>query len=293
MTPVLLLNPGTHAAWEVSGTIEDVAAVAASGDRLGYEYMTCSEHVAIPLDRDGGFGPGQRPGGRYWDPLSTFGYLAARTTRIRFSTLVLVLSYHHPLDVVKRYGTLDHLSGGRLNLGVGVGYLKPEFDLLGCEFQNRNDRCDDAIRAIRASFGRMEPQYEGEFYSFSGLVVDPCGVQLDLPIWIGGRTRRSLRRAIELGDVWCPFFISTEEVHSFIEDARETQAWQGRQRPLDVAVTATLDPIGDPGGTASAVGDLLDAGATMLTLRFWHTSLNHYLEQMEAMVTLTSDRGLG
>src|SRR5207248_1012900 len=107
------------------GTIDDVRRIAEAADRLGYDYLTCSEHVAIPSDAM------DLPGPRYWDPLATFGYLAAFTSRIRFTTSVLVLSYHHPLDIAKRYGGLDRISGGRLNLGVGAGYLEPEFRVLG------------------------------------------------------------------------------------------------------------------------------------------------------------------
>ena len=165
LTPVLSLSPGKHAAWEMDGTIDDVARIAEAADGLGYDYMTCSEHVAIPVDHEGGFGGGQRPGARYWDPLPTFAYLAARTRRIRFTTLVLVLSYHHPLDVAKRYGSLDRICHGRLNLGVGVGYLKPEFELLGIPFEDRNARSDDALQAIRASFGRSIPEYEGPYFT--------------------------------------------------------------------------------------------------------------------------------
>ncbi len=292
LTPVLSLSPGKHAAWEVDSTIEDVATIAEAADDLGYEYLTCSEHVAIPVDRESGFGPGQFPGGCYWDPLATFGFLAARTRNIRFTTLVLVLSYHHPLDVAKRYGTLDRLSGGRLNLGVGIGYLKPEFELLGADFEGRNGRGDDAIRAIRAAFGKPVPHYDGPIFKFSDMVIDPCGVQRHLPIWIGGRTRRSLQRALELGDVWCPFSLSPDELRHLILEAARTSLWSRRETPLDVAASTTVDPLGAPDETAATVAELGAAGATMLTLRFRHDSLSHYIEQLPAMVTLMSEREL-
>ena len=127
-TPVVTMDPKAHAPWEETASIEDVARIAEAADRLGYHHLTCSEHVALPAAELA------RRGSRYWDPLATFGYLAARTTRIRFTTLVLVLGYHHPLDIAKRYGTLDKVSNGRLILGVGVGTLREEFDLLGAPF---------------------------------------------------------------------------------------------------------------------------------------------------------------
>jgi len=182
---LVLLEPGRH--HEISLL---AVRVAVEAERLGYHHLTCSEHVALPA------AVAETRGATYWDPLPTFGYIAARTTTIRLATHVLVLGYHHPLAIAKRYGTLDRASGGRLVLGVGVGSLREEFDLLGAEFEGRGDRADDAVRALRASLSEYEPAYRGEHYAYDGFVVDPCAVQPRVPIWIGGRTARSLRRAI-------------------------------------------------------------------------------------------------
>ena len=171
MTPVVSLVPGAHARWELDGTIDDVRRVAEAADRLGFEYLTCSEHMAVP------FGGMDLPGPRYWDPYSTLGYLAACTSWIRLTTSVLVLGYHHPLEIIKRGGTLDRMCNGRLILGVGAGYLEREFELLGAPFEDRGERADDAIRAVRASFARRTPAYAGPYYQFDDIVVDPCGVQ--------------------------------------------------------------------------------------------------------------------
>ena len=133
--------PRAHARWEETGTLADVVDIAREAERLGYHHLTCSEHVAIPVD------VAETRGGRYWDPLATFGYLAARTETIRLATHVLVLGYHHPLEIAKRYGTLDRVCDGRLVLGVGVGSLEEEFALLGAPFADRGARADDAMRA--------------------------------------------------------------------------------------------------------------------------------------------------
>ena len=90
-------------------------------------------------------------GGRYYDPLATFGALGAHTATIRFAAHVLVLGYHHPLEIAKRYGTLDVVTGGRVIVGVGVGSLQEEFELLGAPFDDRGARADDAMRALRAA----------------------------------------------------------------------------------------------------------------------------------------------
>src|SRR4029078_8113599 len=105
------------------------------------------------------------------------GYVAARTSRILYWNMTLLLGYHHPLAIVKRYGTLDHVSGGRVILGVGVGPLREEFDLLGAPFDDRGDRADDALRALRAGLSSNEPVYAGKYFSFRGLSVDPRAVQ--------------------------------------------------------------------------------------------------------------------
>ena len=169
-TPVVTNVAGSALEWEKDATIEDIGRVAETADRLGYHHMTCSEHIGLPSTETA------RRGARYWDPLATFGYASARTKQIRFATMTLVLGYHHPLAIVKRYGTLDHVSGGRVILGVGVGSLKEEFDLLGAPFDDRGARGDDALRALRAALPSNEPAYDGEFYSFSGLTVDPCAL---------------------------------------------------------------------------------------------------------------------
>jgi alkanesulfonate monooxygenase SsuD/methylene tetrahydromethanopterin reductase-like flavin-dependent oxidoreductase (luciferase family) len=121
VTPVLTLLPRAHAHWEETGTFDDVVQIVQGVERLGYHHCTCSEHVAVPVD------VAEVRGARYWDPLATFGALAPQTTTIRFAAHVVVLGYHHPLAIAKRYGTLDQVTNGRLILGVGVGSLAELF----------------------------------------------------------------------------------------------------------------------------------------------------------------------
>ena len=130
ITPIVILLPRSHNEWEIDGTVDDLVAIATAADRLGYHHLTASEHIAVPVDVEA------RRGKRYWDLLSTLSFLAASTRSIRLATNMVVLPYHHPLEVVKRYGTLDRLSAGRLILGVGVGSLREEFELLGKDFED-------------------------------------------------------------------------------------------------------------------------------------------------------------
>jgi probable F420-dependent oxidoreductase len=279
LTPVLTMLPDSHASWEVDATIDDVAQIAVAADRLGYSHVNCSEHVVIPTE------VAAQRGSRYWDPLATFGYLAAVTTRVRFATNVLVLGYHHPLEIAKRYGTLDQVTNGRLILGVGVGSLREEFDLLGAPFDDRGARADDALRALRVSLSTPRPRYDGSYYSYGDVVLDPCARQDRVPFWIGGRTARSLRRAVELGDGWAPFGLSVRDLGALINTARATAAWAARPRPLEIVLqnNRPVDPGADPEGTRQTVGRLVAAGATALQLKLIHHSVTHYMEQMEAM----------
>lgn len=284
VTPVVTRLPGAHAAWEEHAEITEVERVAVEAERLGYHHLTCSEHVAVP-----------RPvakvrGATYWDPLATFGYLAAHTTTIRLATFVLVLGYHHPLAVAKRYGTLDRVCGGRLILGVGVGSLEEEFALLGAPFPDRGERGDDAIRALRAALAQPEPAYAGSHYEFSGFVVDPHAVQQHLPIWIGGRTARSLRRAVELADGWAPFGLGTGNLANLLDRARASDTWARRETPLELVLQneRPLDPGGEPERVAERLATFTELGATILSVRFVHHSVDHYVEQLNAMADLAS-----
>jgi probable F420-dependent oxidoreductase len=274
-TPVVTMLPQTSGGWEKTASVDDLAQIAEGADQLGYHHLTCSEHIALPAAER------NRRGTRYWDPLATLGYLAARTQRIRLATHVLVLAYHHPLEIAKRYGTLDKVSNGRLILGVGVGSLKEEFDLIGARFDDRGPRGDDALRALRASLSVPEPAYHGEFYAFGDMVVDPCAVQDHVPIWIGGRTLRSLRRAATLADGWAPFNVSLQQVRD----------WLGRfelQPGFEVVLppAAPMDPINDPERTRDVLADTAAHGATIISAMFTHTSLQHYLENLQALAEL-------
>jgi probable F420-dependent oxidoreductase len=278
-TPVLT-RTREGPAWHANATIDDVAHVVSEADRLGYDFCTCSEHVGIPESEIG------RRGAAYWDPLATFSYFAARTSSIRFVTWVLVLAYHHPLELAKRYGQLDRMSNGRLVLGVGVGTLREEFDALGVPFDGRGERADDAIRAIRAVWGRRMPEYHGPSYDFGGLVVEPHAQRTDVPIWIGGRTRRSLRRAIELADGWTPFALSLSEVGEMLAWARKLPAWSQRAEQIDVMLSVGCDPLGDPDRTRNALDRARAAGATHVAAGIDGDSPAHYVEQLEALMQL-------
>lgn len=271
VTPVLTALPGAHAAWERDAAWDDVVHVVRAADQLGYEYVTCSEHVAVPTEA------AAVRGGRYWDPLATFGYLAAVTEQIHFATYVLVLGYHHPLEIAKRYGTLDAVAGGRLILGLGVGTLREEFELLGAPFADRGERADEALVALVSALGVARPSHHGRFYDYDDLVVEPHATRPDVPIWIGGRTRRSLRRAVEHGRGWAPFGLNAQQIRGFLADAELPDEFDVVLQP-----SIALDVVDAPDAAHAALSELRHAGATHVSLRFVHHSPAHYVEQLEA-----------
>jgi alkanesulfonate monooxygenase SsuD/methylene tetrahydromethanopterin reductase-like flavin-dependent oxidoreductase (luciferase family) len=150
-------------------------------------------------------------------------------------------------------------------------------------FEDRGARGDDALRALRAALPSNEPTYHGEFYSFGGLTVDPCALQTHVPIWIGGRTKRSLRRAVTLADGWCPYYVT-------IDTAAEWLKTFDLPPGFEVVMPADhpLDPIGEPDATTETLAKLVDGGTTTLSARFVHHSLEHYLEQLHALTELNT-----
>ena len=265
--------PGAVAPWEERAGIYDLATIAQAADRLGFAHLTCSEHVAVPTD------VAAQRGATYWDPLATFGYLAALTNRIRLATQVLVLGYHHPLEIAKRYGTLDQVSGGRLVLGLGVGTLQEEFELLDKPFAGRGARADDALRALRSSLGSEEPSYAGTHYAFQDMVVRPAARQARVPLWIGGSSLKSLQRGATLADGWVPFGLGLAGYRDLLDQVE-------RPEGFDVVLPAGhLDPIGNPDKVMSRLTATAEAGATILNVTIRAESTAHYVEQLESLAS--------
>ncbi|MEI5676228.1 MULTISPECIES: TIGR03619 family F420-dependent LLM class oxidoreductase [unclassified Nocardioides] len=270
-TPVVVQLPGHRSDWEERATVEDLARVAAAADALGLDHLTCSEHVAVPVET------AATRGATYWDPLATLSFLAARTTRIRLATSVLVLGYHHPLALAKRYGTLDRLSGGRVVLGVGVGSLEQEFALLDAVWDDRGRRADDTLRSLRAAWGRPE---------VDGLVIEPHATSTHVPVWVGGRTARSLRRAVELGDGWMPFGLSPDELGALLARVELPPGFEvvlGPGRPLD--------PLGNPDRARRRLIALRDVGATVASCAVRADSVDHCCDQLGALRDLADEIG--
>jgi probable F420-dependent oxidoreductase len=179
------------------GAIRDVAQAA---ERLGFDSVWVMDHVVIP----------DVPETRQfttlvYDPLITLGYLAARTERVQLGTTVLIVPYRHPLVQASMLATLDALAGGRLIVGVGVGWLREEFEALGVPFERRGALTDEYLEAIQTLWSQDRAAFAGPTVRFANVVVEPKPVQRPRPpLWVGGSTAPALRRAARIGDVWHP-----------------------------------------------------------------------------------------
>ncbi len=147
--------------------------------------------------------------------------------------------------------------------------------MLSASWEDRGVRADDALRALRASLSQPQPSYSGTHYSFEGMVVEPHAVQERVPIWVGGHSLRSLRRALELADGWMPFGLPVGALGDML-------AAVGLPGDFEVALAPgrPLDPLGDPGGTRGRLRALREAGATVVTAAVSAESCDHYCDQL-------------
>jgi len=249
--------PARAQAWERAIGGAQVLEAARAAERAGFDWVSCSDHVAVPVSRAAAMGA------TWFDAGSTLAFVAGGTTRIRLLSHVLVLPYRHPLVVAKQYGTLDHLSGGRVILGVGSGHLKPEFTVLGADFDRRGTVSDEYLAAIAAAWTEEVARFEGETLAFRDVIVAPRVAQRPRPpIWVGGNSRAALRRAARLADGWVPWELEPEACAAAVADARRLRAEAGGPEAFEVVA-----PLAVPAGVTAdalvaAVARWRAAGAT-------------------------------
>jgi probable F420-dependent oxidoreductase len=182
---------------------EAVRRFAQAVEQIGYDHIDMFDHVVMGIPIDG------RPPGPYnpampiLEALMTLSHLAAVTSRVTLGTEVLVLPQRQPTLVAKQVSTLDTLSGGRVRLGVGVGWQESEYEALGEDFPTRGARMDEAIRLLRAYWGDARVDVEGTHYHVTAMAMEPKPPQgRRLPIWVGGNSEVAYRRVGRLGDGW-------------------------------------------------------------------------------------------
>jgi len=274
--PAVQQIPGRARAWEAEVGGAQILEAARAAERAGFAYVSCSDHVAVPVSRAAAMG------GTWYDAGSTLAFVAGATTRIRLLSHVLVLPYRHPLVVAKQYGTLDHLSGGRLILGVGSGHLKPEFAVLGADYAHRGRVSDEFIEAIAAAWTNEVARFEGETLAFRDVMVSPRVVQRPRPpIWVGGNSRAALRRAARHGDGWIPWQTTPEQCASGAAEARRLRSEAGKPAAFEVVAPLAVPAEADADQLVAAARPWREAGATAFHVGLEATSFGEFLARVD------------
>lgn len=244
---------------------ENALAMAEGAEEAGFESIWTVEHVVVPAGYESQYPyarSGRMPGSDdvpIPDPLVWLSWAAAHTTTLKLGTGILILPQRSPVVTAKAVATLDRLSGGRMLLGVGAGWLREEFDCLGVPFEERGDRLDEGIVALRTLWEQDRPTHHGRFYDFTDAICSPKPVNGTVPIIIGGHTKRAARRAGALGDGFFPANAKPEDLAGLLEVMRKAAVDAGRD-PDAIEVTAggRTDP--------DAVRQLEDLGVSRMVV---------------------------
>lgn len=234
-----------------AGPMDEVARAA---ERFGFDGLSISEHPA----------PGARwlnaGGHQTLDPLVTLGYVAGATERLRLLTNLVVAPYRNPFVLAKAAATLDKLSGGRLMLGLGAGYLKGEFFALGVDMEERNALFDEVLDVLPMHWSGEPFSYEGRHFNARDIIARPRPVQNPIPIWLGGNSKLTRRRVAARAQGWMPMvggpelsttartpaLNSVAELAAAVNEVRELAADAGRSDPIDVAYSYVGEGISKP-----------------------------------------------
>ena len=286
-------------------TPDALRTLARRAEELGFDHLWVGDHLVRPVQitspypysASGAFGD-ERP---FCEALTMLSHLAGCTQNIKLGTFVLILPYREPIFTAKIISTLDYLSGGRVILGVGVGWMEEEFLALGFDtFRQRGAVTDEHIRIYKELWTQDDPQFQGRFSQFSGFKFSPKPVQKPHPpIWVGGHSAAAIKRAATLGDGWLPVGLrppaglEPEEMADLVDLLRDTSEAAGRPREVvDVVFSATVSFDSPSGGarrtltgSAEAIGaDIVlyqQVGVEHFVFSFQGDEVEQVLENME------------
>jgi len=287
---------------------EELVRFAQQAEALGFYCLTVADHVIVPRDISVPYPytiDGKYPGtGYHLETLTTMGFLAGATKRIRFATSVMIAPYRNPIVTAKMLASLDVLSNGRVIVGLGVGWMKEEFENLKAPpYEDRGKVTDEYIKAFRELWTSDNPSFDGKYCNFSNIVFLPKPVQKPaIPIWIGGHSKQALRRAGELGDGWHPIGgvptipLEPEDVKKDLETLSAYAVKAGRDpKTIRVALKGSLFDkekkiegrrrrfMGSAEEIASDIRDYRAAGVDTIIFDVRRPTISETLERMEWM----------
>ncbi|MCP3991768.1 MAG: LLM class F420-dependent oxidoreductase [Actinomycetia bacterium] len=228
--------------------------IARVAEAVGFESVWGGEHVVMPTTIESRYpytADGKVPATPETpipDPLIWLSYVAAVAPTLRLGTCILILPQRNPLVLAKELATLDHLSGGRVELGIGVGWLQEEFDALGVPWEGRGKRNDEYVEALRTIWSGSHVEFHGEFVDFEPLTSTPQPAQgRDIPILVGGDTEVAMRRAARLADGYFPGESDPDRLGELIATVR-TACEECDRDPESIEINAMFPHFADPAG---------------------------------------------
>ena len=225
---------------------EGAIGIAQAAEEAGVESLWTVEHTVVPAGYQSAYpysDTGRMPGpddSPIPDPLIWLAYVAAATSTIRLATGILILPQRSTITLAKEVATLDQLSGGRVELGIGVGWLEEEFDAIGVSFADRGRITDEHVEALRALWSQSPATFEGTWSSFKDVYSKPGPAQSTIPIHIGGHSKAAARRAGRLGDGFFPGRGSHDDLSALLDEMRKAAADAGRD-PSSIEITSGGD----------------------------------------------------
>ena len=266
---------------------EGAAAIATNADQFGLESIWSVEHAVIPDGYQSQYpysASGKIPGSQdadIPDPLIWLAYAAALTTEVKLATGILIVPQRNPVVLAKECATLDKLSNGRFELGIGVGWLEEEFNALGLPFADRGPRTDDYVAAMRALWTQDKASYDGPFASFENAIQRPQPVQDGgVPIVVGGHSKAAARRAGRLGDGFFPISATEDDLVGLLELMKATAADNGRDGDAISVTVGSWSPRRD---SIDKVKELEDLGIDRLIVAPPTGRLEELPEAMERL----------
>jgi probable F420-dependent oxidoreductase len=231
-------------------------------EALGFESVWGGEHVIRPIELASKYPytpDGKMPGENddsIPDPLIWLAYVAAAAPSVRLGTCILILPQRNPVVLAKELATLDHLSGGRVELGIGVGWLEEEFNALGVPWERRGARTDDYLGALKALWAGPGAEYHGEFVDFAPVTCNPRPVGGSIPIMVGGDSPAAIRRAARHGDGFFPGTTDPADLEKKIVEVRRLAESYGRD-PAAIEVSSIFgQQIADPARGAEQLAEI-------------------------------------
>ena len=250
-----------------------MAECAQAADSAGLESIWITDHIAIPPDDAEG------SGGRYVDPLVGLSWLAGQTRRIRLGTGVINLPYRSPLPTAKQIASLQELSGERLLLGVGIGWMRAEFRALGVDRQSRGRISDETLAFIRACFEDDVVEANGQSFLFKPRPQAP-------PIYVGGSPPHALQRAARYGDGWLPMGLSPEVLAAHIREYRALT--DAADRPPGTVTVMTGLPMDDLGRAGETVAAYAEVGVERIVCAMRYQDARQYRTGLDALAELAA-----